>query len=201
MDEPTWHGSCTASVSCSLIYMRSCDNPSCENRHYGRGMCSRHYQRWRAGTYDPETGLDTTTFYAKTPEERLDKYVPYRGEGCWPWAGSINIDTGYGQCTSVNGMTAAHRWVYEQLVGPVPAGMHLDHLCRNRWCVRPGHLEPVSNKENAHRGLGGPLGSALRTECSRGHDVTNPDNVYVSPKGKRMCRPCIRIRKRTSRSV
>jgi hypothetical protein len=81
----------------------------------------------------------------------------------------------------------AHRYVYERLVGPIPAGMTLDHLCRNRACVNPAHLEPVTGPENTRRAV------ALQTHCLRGHPLSGP-NLYCR-NGRRHCREC-RSRKR-----
>jgi hypothetical protein len=88
-----------------------------------------------------------------TPQEwlfaRVDTHLaPHR---CWDWTGSLNGD-GYGK-TYVDGtLLLVHRFAYELLVGPIPEGMTLDHLCRNRACLRPSHLEPVTVAENLRRG-------------------------------------------------
>lgn len=71
--------------------------------------------------------------------------------GCWVWQRCINPRTGYGQLTVARQVMPAHRWSYEHHVGPIPAGMHIDHLCRNRPCVNPAHLEVVSLAENNRR--------------------------------------------------
>jgi HNH endonuclease len=71
-----------------------------------------------------------------------------QGEGCWLWTGAI--DRGYGQFVW-NGRKRAHRVAYELIIGPIPEGLELDHLCRNKSCVRPEHLEPVTKAENIRR--------------------------------------------------
>lgn len=82
----------------------------------------------------------------------------------------------------------AHRAIYETLVGPIPAGLTLDHLCRNRWCVNPQHLEPVTARENVLRGEGLSARRARQTNCKRGHALT-VDNVYAGRRERR-CRIC-----------
>lgn len=113
--------------------------------------------------------------------------------GCWLFTGARN-HRGYGQ-VGVDGKTrSAHRIAYEALVGPIPDGLHIDHLCRVRNCVRPDHLEPVTNAENRRRSVG--FIEPLRTECSAGHE-RNDENTYRAPNGVRHCRPCQRARSRT----
>ncbi len=89
--------------------------------------------------------------------------------------------------------------MYEQLVGPIPPGLHLDHLCRNTSCVNPDHLEPVTVAENVLRGVGITAQNAQRTHCRRGHKFT-AQNTYRHG-GKRHCRICRMQRQRDARSL
>lgn len=125
--------------------------------------------------------------------DRIQEHV-YQGvsdDDCWEWTGRKQT-AGYGQ-TFVGGRgVVVHRLAYEHLVGPIPDGLVLDHLCRNRTCVNPAHLEPVSNKDNILRGVGPSAINARKTHCRRGHEFT-PENTYRRPSApqKRHCRICI----------
>ena len=117
-------------------------------------------------------------------------------ETCWMWTACLLRD-GYG-LFSVNGaLVRAHRFAYELLVGPIPQGFTLDHLCRSRACVRPEHLEPVTNKDNVLRGNGLTALNARKTQCPQGHPY-DLFNTHCNLKGGRVCREC---RKRESREL
>jgi hypothetical protein len=117
--------------------------------------------------------------------ERFWARIDKSGE-CWLWTGS-KTTAGYGNLCIQRKWWYAHRLAYELVVGAIPPGLVLDHLCRVRHCANPAHLEPVTDGENMRRGLA-PYG--LRTRCKRGHDITDPANVYVQPDGGKRCRPC-----------
>jgi len=109
--------------------------------------------------------------------------------GCWNYTGTVAAN-GYGKILQ----TTAHRWFYLRLVGPIPVGLQLDHLCRNTKCVNPAHLEPVTHRENMRR-------RALHySACLRGHEV-NDLNTYAHPNGNRECRPCRAMLKRERRAA
>lgn len=123
------------------------------------------------------------------PESFWERVQPEYNSGCWLWTGTVS-ETGYGNI-SVNGRSrAAHRYAYENAVAPIPAELVTDHLCRNRCCVNPQHLEPVTVRENNLRGVGAPAINSQKTHCKRGHEFT-PENT--KPQGHwRMCRTCVR---------
>ncbi|MFB7555352.1 HNH endonuclease signature motif containing protein [Streptomyces brevispora] len=105
---------------------------------------------------------------------------------CWTWTGYRDRD-GYGRFTSQGRTYMAHRYAYTRLVGPIPPGLVIDHLCRNPGCVNPRHLEPVTAAENTRRSE-----PAKRTHCVRGHEFTPANTYYRTPGsgGVRQCRAC-----------
>lgn len=119
-------------------------------------------------------------------------------DGCWPWLGSKNRD-GYGRCKVNRKTKLAHRIAWELLRGAFPAGLVTDHLCRNRACCNPAHMEAVTIGENVRRGLVGRR--ALVATCCHGHEY-DETNTRVGKDGKRYCRACDRERKRrTAKAV
>lgn len=107
--------------------------------------------------------------------------------GCWRWTGAgIGYEPGYGRFQWNGRLDNAHRVSYSVLVGPIPLGLFVDHLCRNRWCVNPGHLEPVTIAENNRR-AGSFHGSM--THCKAGHPYDDRNTLYLK-RGGRSCRPC-----------
>lgn len=109
---------------------------------------------------------------------------------CWLWTGPTNAK-GYARVWTGDGVTGAHRFAYELLVGPIPDGLHLDHLCRTPPCVNPLHLEPVTPGENLLRGDTVNARNAAKTICPQGHPYDG-DNLYVDSTGRRHCRSCRR---------
>jgi hypothetical protein len=119
--------------------------------------------------------------------------------GCWDWVGSLSPE-GYGRFR-VNGRPEyAHRIMFERHKGPIPAGREIDHLCRNRRCVNPDHLEAVSRRENCLRGTSPPAIGARRTHCPQGHELSGDNLARAALKrGGRNCRECARLRARDAR--
>lgn len=162
---------------------RNCAVQDCESPIHAHGYCGMHAQRLRR-TGDPTATRRTPT--ARSFWARVDKTG---ANGCWLWTGYVGAN-GYGGLATrlplvPGGSRLAHRASYEFHIGPIPERLHLDHLCRNRVCVNPSHLEPVTVAENTHRGLHG----VLRTHCKYGHELT-PENVRHDRDGGRRCRIC-----------
>jgi len=122
----------------------------------------------------------TDRFWAKV---RKDKATD-----CWEWAGALNSG-GYGQWAVQGRSRSVHRVAYEALVGPIPEGLTIDHLCQNKVCCNPAHLEPVTAAENRRRA------ARLITHCPAGHEYT-PENTLRNGAGHRYCRACSLPRRR-----
>jgi hypothetical protein len=138
--------------------------------------------------------------------DRFWSKVTKQENGCWVWRDHVT-GSGYGQVFwggKGEPGRVVHRIAYEALVGPLPAGLpDLDHLCRNRRCVNPDHLEPVTRRENVRRGVGHTAINMRKTHCPKGHEYT-PGNTKVGNSGGRYCRACAELyneRRRLARSA
>lgn len=125
----------------------TCIAPGCPLPVIARDRCRPHYRRWHRGSDD------LSPVRSRSAAARLWRRIAWTPT-CWTWTGSV-LPSGYGKISTgplaAQSGTTAHRAVYEAFVGPIPEGLHLDHLCRNRLCVRPDHLEPVTQAENNRR--------------------------------------------------
>lgn len=134
-----------------------------------------------------------------TPTERFQANVVVDASGCWLWKGNIS-DNGYGRFCVDYKSHRAHRWAYEQALGPIPKGLTLDHLCRCRNCVNPAHLEPVSLATNVMRGQGVSARNARKTHCKRGHEFSPENTIYRASRNGNRGRSCRRCRQEYDRA-
>lgn len=114
--------------------------------------------------------------------------------GCWDWVGANN-GAGYGVFyppDSPKKRWYAHRWTYAQAKGPIPAGLTIDHLCRNPSCCNPDHLEAVTHRENVLRGSNAMVAVHRSGVCQRGHHIRGK-NAFWKKDGHKQCRECLRI--------
>lgn len=129
-------------------------------------------------------------------EERFWSKVSRSGpDECWEWTAGAT-SAGYGAFYPTPGgvQVSAHRYSYELIVGPIPEGLDIDHLCRNRRCVNPVHLEPVTRRENVLRGESPAAERARKTHCKRGHPLEGDNLSFIGTR--RQCRECRRARQR-----
>lgn len=125
-----------------------CAISDCDRRYKGHGYCEMHLERWKKNG-DPlnKGGRKVKTAYARSLEK-----TSVRGEDdCWPYTGYLSPD-GYGRINNNGrGSTIAHRVAYETMVGPIPEGHTIDHLCRTTSCMNTRHMQCVTNAENVRR--------------------------------------------------
>lgn len=115
------------------------------------------------------------------------------GDGCWEWT-ARREPKGYGRFHDGARRVMAHRFAYELLVGSIPDGLELDHLCLNTSCVNPAHLEAVTGEENRRRQ------HSRLTECKRGHQFDAANTIHRAD-GRRRCRACTEVRQASYRKV
>lgn len=165
----------------SLKVRRVCVIVGCENYRAAHGLCAKHSARLRSA--------GTTDLNVVTEEERFWGYIE-KTDTCWNWVGTAGT-RGYGFFWDGIKYVQAHRYAHEKLIGEIPDEYHVDHLCFNKLCVKPAHLEAVTAKVNIRRAqMHYGIGCAV-THCPQGHEYT-PENTYIEPKGSRSCIKCRR---------
>ncbi len=189
-----------------------CVAPDCDRRALVDELCDRHYRQilhnGRFGTkWEPEP-----RFWAKVDKSGPTPAPhPVLGDlgPCWLWTGltrGTQVDR-YGTFKVKGKTVSVHRYAYELMVGPIPDGLTIDHLCKTSLCVRAvvgdqpgqGHLEAVTLAENILRGDNMAALFARRDSCYRGHSF-EPPNGYLRPDGARGCHECDRIRGAAARA-
>ena len=132
-------------------------------------------------------------FYSKIDQNGpIPAHRPELGP-CWVWQGKPG-SRGYGYFWYQDKKRLAHRFYYELLVGPIPDGLVIDHLCRNTMCVNPAHLEPVTDRVNIERGIGPAARNMIATHCFMNHEF-DEENTYYDSRGDRCCRKCQKRRR------
>ncbi len=156
-------------------FVVECSIAGCGLPVFARSWCHRHYRKWREhGDVNYQRPSREERFW-----EKVERPSPYC---CWEWQAATVV--GYGRFEQ----SGAHVLAYEWLVGPIPEGLQLDHLCRNIICVNPLHLEPVTIRVNVLRGRGRSAANARKTHCPRGHPFDEENTYRYS--GQRHCRKC-----------
>ena len=131
------------------------------------------------------------------PFLRFEQFIDVQASGCWFWNGFIRSN-GYAAFWTGSRKVYAHRYAFEIFIGPIPIGQDIDHLCRNRRCVNPTHLEPVTRLVNLSRGQHPNMQAFVLQQatgkCRSGHELTELNVSYRASNGREVCRICNRAR-------
>ena len=149
---------------------------------------SRGYIKGRARPFVPYHHLRVKNGRSRPAIDRFLEKVRKSDNGCHEWIGAKS-DKGYGHLFVKGHLVKAHRFIYQVVHGSIESTLTIDHLCRNRLCVNPKHLEAVTMQVNVLRGNGAGARYARRTHCSHGHELIG-DNIISRKDGGRRCRIC-----------
>lgn len=163
-----------------------------------RIQCDCGTERVITPTYWRRPSNKSCGCYRRTPAlPRFWAFVKVLDNGCWQWQGGLNIH-GYSNFQEGGNPVSGHQWAYLNFVGPIPIGEQLDHTCRNRGCVNPNHLEPVTQSVNLMRGarVNQHAYKSYRTHCKAGHEFTSDNTETIENNGRvaRKCIACARAR-------
>lgn len=190
-----------------------CEVDGCGETAYGVGYCRQHYNQYRkhGSPFGPQVDRPRAPYPPRsaTPEQRfwmkvdrngpVSRLRPDLGE-CWIWIGALS-DDGYGlfRASTEEKRKYAHRYAWEMSGRSLVARLTLDHLCAVRPCVRPEHLDQVTQAVNAARSQGVCASNARKTHCKRGHEFT-PENTMPGRRG-RVCRACYNVWRQRRRAT
>jgi hypothetical protein len=172
----------------------TCSVDDCDSPALARGWCRKHYQRWKkhGNPLIVKVNRDMTLeqrFWIKVDKNGpVPAHRPDLGP-CWVWTGATA--EGYGVIQIDGGPFKAHILSYTWAKGDIAEGQERDHLCRNRPCVRPDHLEAVTHWTNVARGISPHGKNAVKTHCPQGHPY-DEENTFINSQGSRTCRICAR---------
>ena len=185
--EPATCSDCGASwlmsKNCKRLWQGRCTSCSSKANFLKPGFAERHRDQARR-KMDP----------AKKAQRAIERFCAkvLIADECWGWSAGKTRD-GYGTFSLNGRLKYAHVFSCELLIGPIPDGLELDHLCRNPSCSNPAHLEPVTHRENLLRGVGMTAKNAAKTHCAKGH-AYSPENTLFRNGHHRVCRTCKQAR-------